>query len=152
MAFAGLILVIKPGFSLSLFPALIGLMGAFFSGIAYNLVRKLGQSEHPLHIILYLPAVSIPLSALSTVPVYKTPQGLDWLILLMVGALTFIAQIFLTLGLRADRAARATNISYINVVFTAILGIFIWSEIPDLLTVIGGSIVIVSIILNARSK
>ncbi|EKC70069.1 conserved hypothetical protein, membrane, partial [human gut metagenome] len=45
-AFIGCLFVIKPTFrNAELIPSLIGLLGGFGAGIAYTMVRKLGQEK-----------------------------------------------------------------------------------------------------------
>jgi len=152
IAFAGVLLIIRPGFSIHYFPATIGLLGAIFAALAYNLVRKLRESEHPLHIILYLPAVSIVLSTPIVSVNFVMPRKWDWLILLGIGVFTMIFQIFLTLGLHHEKAAKATNISYINVVFSTLWGILLFGEIPDVRTIIGAGIILFAIFKIAREE
>ncbi|NIS37789.1 EamA family transporter [Candidatus Saccharibacteria bacterium] len=79
------------------------------------------------------------------------PQGWEWLMLLGVGIFTQIAQIFMTKGLHYETAAKATNVSYIGVVFSTIWGILIFAEIPDWRTLIGAAFVIFAIIKMART-
>lgn len=151
-AFTGILLIVRPGFSFNAIPAFIGICGACSAGVAYNLIRKLRETEHPLNIILYLPALSIPLSIPSVVPHFKMPNGYEWIVLLLIGLFTFVAQIFLTKSLHLEKAAKATNVSYISVVFSSLLGFIFWQEIPDLFTVIGAGFSLVGIYLTGSQQ
>ncbi|GAB4381244.1 MAG: DMT family transporter [Calditrichia bacterium] len=152
LAFIGVVLVIKPGFSLTFIPAFIGLCGACSSGVAYNLVRKLRESEHPMNIIFYLPAVSIPLSLPGAISDFVLPSGEQWIWLILIGAFTFVAQIFLTIGLHREKAAKATTVSYITVVFSILWGLIFWKEIPDSYSLSGAILILGAIYLTASSK
>lgn len=152
IAFSGILLIVRPGFSLTFIPASIGLFGAFSAGIAYNLIRKLRQTEHPLNIILYLPAVSIPLSLPIVATHFVMPVGTEWIWLTFIGIFTFIAQVFLTKSLHLEKAALATNASYISIVFSTLWGFIFWSEIPDLLTLVGALIIIIAIYQMAVNR
>lgn len=56
IAFAGALLVIKPGFNMSIIPALCGVFSGFGAGVAYTYVRKLGQNgASKTAIIAFLP-------------------------------------------------------------------------------------------------
>ncbi len=145
LAFLGVVLIAKPGESVSALPIIVGLSGAFSAGIAYNLVRKLRSTEHPLNIILYLPAVSIPLTIPSVWTNFVLPAGLEWLGLLFIGFFTFVAQVFLTKGLHLEKAARATNVSYLMIVFSTIFGVFLWHEIPDPWALGGMTLIIIAL-------
>lgn len=146
LAFLGIGLIIRPGFHLTFLPAVVGLVGAAGAGVAYNLVRKLRETDHPLHIILSLPAVSIIFSLPMVLANFVMPSGWEWPMLLGVGISTQIAQFFLTRGLHRETAARATNVTYINVVFSAIWGLILWNEIPDWRSIVGAVLIVYAII------
>jgi drug/metabolite transporter (DMT)-like permease len=152
LAFAGIVFIVRPGYSIYTLPALLGLVGAFFSGLAYNLVRKLRQTDHPLNIILYLPTVSIVLSIPLVIHNFKMPVGMEWLVLLAIGISTQIAQIFLTKSLHFETAARATNVSYVSIIFATTFGLIFWNEVPDWRTGIGAVLVIIAVVQIAREK
>ena len=147
LAFLGVAFIVRPGFSVQAGPALVGVLGAFSAGLAYNLVRYLRNWEHPMTIVLSLPLVSILLSFPFVVRNFVMPTGWDWVFLLGVGVATQIAQVFLTKGLVAEKAAVATNVIYVNVVFSALWGVLFWGEVPSALSIAGGVLVVVAIVL-----
>jgi drug/metabolite transporter (DMT)-like permease len=150
LAFSGVMFIVRPGFSFYTTAALLGLAGAVCSGTAYTLVRKLRTTDHPLNIILYLPIVSIILSLPIVVNDFIIPVGWEWLTLFLMGLSTFIAQIFLTKSLHEETAAKATNISYVSILFSTMFGLMFWGEIPDWRTGMGALLVIVAILKIAR--
>ncbi|MGH1363248.1 MAG: DMT family transporter [Calditrichia bacterium] len=151
LAFGGILLIIRPGFSLEAVPAMVGLGGAFFAGLAYNWVRKLRHTDDPLNVMLYFPAVSI-VGSLPVAHTFILPQGNEWLLLLGVGVTAVAAQWLLTKALHHDEAGRVMNMAYIGVVFAAIWGVLFFNEVPDYRSVIGAGIVLVALINVARSR
>jgi drug/metabolite transporter (DMT)-like permease len=144
----GVVLVAKPGFLLGTgagglpplaLAAAVG--GAFFSGCAYVIVRKLSAREHPLVIVLYFPLVSVPLSLPTVANGLVMPEGFEWGLLLFVGCATQAGQVWLTRGLQTLPAARATAISYSQVIFATLWGVLFFAEIPDLWTAIGAALI-----------
>jgi drug/metabolite transporter (DMT)-like permease len=77
---------------------------------------------------------------------------LEWLALAGAGILTQAAQLFMTRGLHREKAAKATNISYINVLFSVIWGILIWGDLPDMLTIIGTLFIAASVFQANRNR
>lgn len=146
LAFAGLLLIVRPGFSVQAGAAVLGLLGACSSSIAYILVRQLRKTDHELHIILAFPVVSLIFSAAFVYRNFVLPRGWEWLMLAGIGATTMIAQLFMTRALHLERAARATNASYVAVVFSTLWGMLLWGEVPGWPTVLGGLIVIVAVV------
>ena len=114
LAFAGVLLIAQPDSVSAMLPALIGLAGAMCSGLAYNIVRKLGmEGEDPLTIVMYFPLIALVLAAPLAAADWRMPVGMEWLVLLGVGVSTQIAQVSMTKGLRLERAARATVVNYL---------------------------------------
>jgi len=150
LAFSGVIFIVRPGFSFHTSAALLGMGGAVCSGTAYTLVRKLRTTDHPLNIILYLPIVSIILSFPIVVKDFVMPVGWEWLTLFLMGLSTFIAQIFLTKSLHEETAAKATNVSYVSIIFSTIFGLMFWGEMPDWRTGVGALLVFIAVFRIGR--
>ncbi|MFT6216791.1 MAG: drug/metabolite transporter (DMT)-like permease, partial [Roseivirga sp.] len=78
ISFVGIVMI--KGFDPRVSPimALLGVGAALCSGIAYNMIRKLKTSEHPLVIIFYFPLVTLPIVGLYSVFNWVQPQGIEW--------------------------------------------------------------------------
>jgi drug/metabolite transporter (DMT)-like permease len=152
VGFAGLFFIIKPSLSLNPYVAMIGLGGAFFTSLAYITVRKLGETDHEFTIILYFTAFASFASLPGLSYRFVMPTSLEWLALAGAGILTQAAQLFMTRGLHREKAAKATNISYINVLFSVIWGILIWGDLPDMLTIIGTLFIAASVFQANRNR
>ena len=142
VAFAGGLLVIKPRFDLSIVPALIGLTSAVFAGGAYTVVRSLRSRETPETIVFYFSLVTVvvltPFAALD----FHLPTGRETLLLLGIGVGAAIGQFGLTLAYRYAPAAGVSIYSHTTIVFSALLGLAFWAELPDLLSFVGGVLII----------
>lgn len=128
----------------------VALLGAVFAAGAYTLVRKLRETEHHLVVVFYFPLVATPLSVPAMAPVALWPTPVEWALLLGIGVVTQIAQIYLTKGLHAERAGRAMSMSYLQIVFAGLWGALFFSEIPDLLTLAGAALVVAGTFVVAR--
>ncbi|MCP4456818.1 MAG: DMT family transporter, partial [Cytophagales bacterium] len=64
---------------------MMGISVAIFMALAYNFVRKLRTSEHPLVIVFYFPLVMLPISGIWSSFVWVLPVGIDWAYLILVG-------------------------------------------------------------------
>ncbi|MBT8398933.1 MAG: DMT family transporter [Rhodothermia bacterium] len=157
LSLVGVVAIARPAFisrissvELDMLTAGIALGGAVLAAGAYTLVRKLRETEDHLVVILYFPLVSVP----AAIPLMWNdmvwPTLDEWFLLAGIGITTQIAQIFLTKGLHIERAARATAVSYIQIVFATLWGIIFFQEIPDLVTVAGALFVVVGIAFVSR--
>ena len=154
LGWLGVLLVAQPagmlqgGSTLALVPVLIAVAGALFTALAYVSVRSLGTSEHPLVIVFYFPLVALPLSLplVALNPVLPTPVELLWLV--GVGVFTQLGQVYLTRSLTALPAARATAISYVQVLFAGGWGWLLFGESIDNWTIAGAGLVLAATLVS----
>jgi drug/metabolite transporter (DMT)-like permease len=128
---------------------LVGLGGAMLTGFVYVTVRMLG-SEHHLVVIFYFALISTILSLPFAIAQSVTPTPLELLVLCGVGVSTHLGQIYVTRGLRLERAGRATAAALVQIVFAATWGALVFSQWPDAWGLVGGSLVIVGVLLLGR--
>ena len=122
-------------------PVLAGLVGAVVSGLAYVIVRHVARTENPLVIVFWFALVSA-IGSLPLLPGFVPPSPATVWLLLGVGVTTFLGQIFVTLGLRAERAGKAMAVAYLQVVFAALWGALILAERPDRWTLVGAVVIL----------
>jgi drug/metabolite transporter (DMT)-like permease len=152
LGWLGVLLVCLPGMSSGAAVPLgvaLALGGALFTAMAYVSVRQLGRSEHPWVIVFYFPLVAVPfcLPLVLVDPVLPTPVELLWL--LAVGVFTQLGQLGITHGLTGLPAARATTLTYGQVVFAGLLGWWWFGELPSVFTAAGGLLILLAALLNA---
>ena len=133
----------------SLWPVMAGLGGALGSGIAYTLVRKLVATEHPSVIVLYFPLVCVPGTLLLGGADFVWPTATGWWVLLGVGCFTQIGQLALTKAMQRDAASRVTSLSYVQIIFAAVLGWWIFGEMPTQATLLGGGLILLGAVVSA---
>ena len=159
VSLVGVLLVARPAFlfgdraaALDPFWVAVAIGGAMCSAAAYVVVRRLSQTEDPLVIVFYFPLVTVPAALPTLLPDFVWPEGVEWLLLLGIGLTTQIGQVSLTRGLTVLPASRGTALSYLQVVFAAAWGVLIFHEKPDVWTLSGGALVILSSIWLARER
>jgi drug/metabolite transporter (DMT)-like permease len=127
---------------------LAGLGGALGSGVAYTLVRKLVATEHPSVIVLYFPLVCIPGTLLLGAADFIWPTATGWLILAGIGCFTQLGQVALTKAMQWDSASRATSLSYVQILFAAVLGWCFFDETPAFTTLLGSGFILLGAGIN----
>jgi drug/metabolite transporter (DMT)-like permease len=154
VSLSGVVLVARPSWlfgagagALDLLAVGVALGGAFFSALAYVVVRDLRRTEHHLVVVFYFPLIAMPLSIPPMVPFAVWPTLADWVLLLGVAVATQIAQVYLTKGLHAERAVPATSISYVQILFAAVWGLLFFDEWPAPLGIVGAALVIAGTLL-----
>ncbi|WP_413284318.1 DMT family transporter [Vibrio sp. MA40-2] len=151
----GLFLIVKPNINgsdpttdLPLFSISIALMGALFSSIAYVIVRKLSQTEDSSVIIFYFPLVALPISMLLIGDDFIVPNLHITLMLVLLGVFTQVGQLGLTKAMQTQAAGKASAYSYVQILFSALLGMIFFAEIPSMWTYIGGAFIVAGALIN----
>jgi drug/metabolite transporter (DMT)-like permease len=140
---AGVILIVHPdGAGLDLGGVAAALGGVTCSSIAYVTVRKLARSEHPLVIVFYFPLIATPLALPWMIVSFQMPQPTDWLLLVAIGVVTQVGQVFLTQALAIERAGRAASIGYLQVAFAMIWQLLVFGDWPTSWTLAGASLIL----------
>ena len=143
-AFCGAVLVVKPGFAGAdvFIPSLIDVAGGLCAGLAYTLVRVLGQrGERGPFIVLFFSAFS----CLVTLPFLIFdfhPMTLgQFCMLLLAGLSAAGGQFTITAAYTRAPAREVSVFDYTQIVFAAGLGFLFFGQIPDLFSVIGYCII-----------
>ncbi|USD66362.1 DMT family transporter [Vibrio sp. SCSIO 43136] len=154
----GLVAIVSPNLGLDAaqqLPSLsiaAALAGAFGSGVAYVIVRKLSNTEDSSVIIMYFPLVALPLSLVMLGDDFVMPNLEALILLIFVGIFTQGGQVGLTKAMKTDSASKATAYSYVQVVFSILFGWLIFSEVPSLWTWIGGCLIITGALINVMGS
>ena len=148
IAFSGVLLIERFDPRISPFFLAIGIVSAFCSGMAYNLVRSMKGREHPLTVVLHFQLVGVVAGFISLFFSWTTPAGWDWFYLFMVGVFSQLGQIFLTNALQKERVAGIAIINYTGLVYALLAGSLIYQESQSAESIAGMMIVVFGVLLS----
>lgn len=144
IAFLGSLLIIKPSFSsLVCLPALMGLLGGIGAGAAYTFVRILGQRGQKGPFVVFFFSAFSCLFCLPFVVFSYTPMTLrQFLVLLGAGLAASGGQFAITAAYYHAPAKEISVYDYSQIIFAALLGFILFSQIPDRLSILGYVIIL----------
>lgn len=148
MAFGGVVLIKGFDSDVDAFYVIVAVIGAFFAGLAYNMVRKLKDTDHPVVVVFYFPLIATPVMAVWSALNWVRPVGWDWAVLIGIGVLTQIGQVYLTKALQAEKAAPITSIKFLGTVNALVFSIFLFHESYTFINIIGILLVASGVIFN----
>ena len=151
----GVLIVLRPGAApLSLGHA-AALAAAVFSSLASVIVRKIGQDERSVVLLLYPMTANFVVMGCALPFVYR-PLPLEHLGLLgIIASFGFVAMLLIIVAYRAGEAVIVAPMQYSQMIWAAIFGYLIFGERPDLYTAIGAGVIIASgiyILLRERHR
>ncbi len=139
IAFIGAMFIIKPSFAnIDVLPSLVGLMGGMGAGIAYTMVRILGnRKENGSFIVFFFSAFS----CIATLPfLIFSFQPMEWwqvLMLLGAGLAATGGQFGITAAYCNAPAREISVYDYSQIIFATLLGFIFLGELPDIYSIIG---------------
>ncbi|EGU38238.1 Transporter, drug/metabolite exporter family protein [Vibrio ichthyoenteri ATCC 700023] len=155
---AGLLVMVQPNMNsaivneLPIFSVMVALCGAFGSSIAYVIVRKLSQTEDSSVIIFYFPLVALPISTVLMWSDFVLPSIFLTMMLVLVGIFTQIGQYGLTKAMQTQAAGKASAYSYVQIIFSALLGVWVFNEVPSVWSYLGGGLIVTGALINVFGK
>lgn len=151
LAFLGVAIVkgFDPTISTTLLIA--GVMSAVFSGLAYNAVRVLRHTDHPVVVVLYFPLVATPVMGIITWFNWVQPEGWDWLLMLLMGIFTQIGQLNMTKSYQSAQLGQVAGIKYLGLFFALGFDLVLFGIVPNWMSLLGMAVTILAVLLNLRS-
>jgi drug/metabolite transporter (DMT)-like permease len=127
----------------------LGILSAAFSGIAYTAIIKLKETDTPINIVIYFPMLSLPIMTVWCLFEFTMPSGIEWLILLIIGIFTQIAQVLMTKALHEGSAGLITPFQYLGAIYAALVGFFIFDERLSWIVYVGIVLILIGVVVNA---
>jgi drug/metabolite transporter (DMT)-like permease len=140
--FIGIVVIMRPGGGLIQWAALLPLAASLSGAFRDILTRHMSAKESSVSLLFYT-SLAVTLAGLATVPFVWTPVSLtDWGWFALSGLMVGGAHFLMIETFRFGEAALVAPFRYSGVIWAALLGYFVWGDIPDSGTVIGISIVV----------
>lgn len=138
-AFAGSLLIIKPSFSnADMFPAIIGFIGGMGAGAAYTAVRKLsGMGVKGTYVVFFFSGFSCLVTLPSLIFDYHAMMLIQLLYLILAGCSAAAAQFSITAAYFNAPAKEISVYDYSQVIFSAIIGMIVFGQMPDIFSIAG---------------
>lgn len=155
LAFVGSIFIIKPSFTnFDSLPAIIGLLGGLFAGIAYTYVRLLGtRGQNGPFIVFFFSGFSCLILLPVLIFDYRPMTIIQLIYLLGAGLAASGGQFAITTAYHHAPARELSVYDYSQIIFSAILGFFLFAQLPDLYSWIGyGTICMIAIMMYLKKE
>ena len=154
LSILGLFIMVQPGIdgkaeaAISPFSVVVAVLGALMSSIAYILVKKLSNTEDSSVIIFYFPLIALPVSLVLMGDNIVIPDLHLIIVLVMLGIFTQIGQYFLTKAMQSQDANKASAYGYVQILFSTILGVVIFGDLPSIWSYLGGGLIVLGALIN----
>ncbi|WP_457594227.1 DMT family transporter [Hydrogenimonas sp.] len=156
LGFAGIVFIAKPSGLMLDKTAWLGIFSGAGAALAYTAVRELRNYYDTRAIVLSFTGIGTigPLILMAVSPYvnlpeldmifgeFILPEGGVWLYVVAMGLFATLAQYYMTKAYGATQAGIVGAVSYSNILFSILLGLFIGDPFPDPYTWLGISLIV----------
>jgi len=142
--FMGVLIILRPGLGVFDFVAIFPLAVAIlFAG--YNILTKIISRDDTNETTLFYTGATGLIVLSVIIPFFWiSPSLIDWGWLIVAGIGGSFAHIFIITALHFAPASKLQPFNYVMLVWATILGFFIFDDLPDYLTVLGATVIVIS--------
>ena len=141
LGFVGTLIILRPGLEVVTPGALLMLAGSVFVATSILLVKVLSRTESPNTMVLMVALIATPISAIPLFWVWEMPQGITWVWLACVGAAATGGHLCFNRAMVSADASAVLPYEYTRLIFVALMGFFLFSEVPDAWTWLGSLVI-----------
>lgn len=144
IGFSGLIIILRPGLEDWRPILLLPLLGAFGFSVYLVLTRMAARYDSVGTSAFYTGLVGFIVLSFMIPTAWQNPTTSEWGWLLMASILGLCAHVSIMKGLSLAEASALQPFNYIVLLWATFLGFLFFDDIPDLMTCLGGLIIVVS--------
>ncbi len=137
ISFLGVILVVKPVFSIEIIPYLIAILGSVLAGAAYTVVRILGSKVNPMVTVFYFASFGAIVLTPIAFFTFEKMTIIQVIFLILAGLSATMGQFGLSFAYKFASAKEISIYNYTGVIFSAIFSIIFFNQVPNLISIIG---------------
>ncbi len=152
VGFGGVLIILSPGSAGMDLTAILAILSALTFAITNVLNRMLSKTEPTNRIMFYYHLFGVALFLGPTIWVWQMPIGKEWFLLTSLGVLSTAALFCFLRAFAVGEASAVGPAENMRLVYAALFGFFLFSEIPSILTILGATIIIASTYYISRQN
>ncbi len=165
IGFVGIVLITGGGMHFDKYD-LLGIFSGVGAALAYTSVRELKRYYDTRAIVLSFMLVGTlgPLLFMSVTPwvsskdldiffaPFVIPHGVEWGYIVGMGLFATLAQVYMTKAYGVTKAGIIGTISYANIPFSIVVGLFLGDDFPSVMVLTGIVLIVISGVMVASAK
>lgn len=144
VGFLGVMIMVRPGAEGFSIYNLYAIISAACAGMVMVIIRKLTRQDATNTILVYQ---AVGVGVIIAIPAFLhwvPPTGTQWLILAMIGVVSFCAQKANILAYTYGEASLLASLDYIRLLYATLLGWLFFNELPGKSTWIGAAVIVLA--------
>ncbi len=141
IGFSGAMVIIRPGIADITLGSILVLASSATWAFALIAIKILTRTDSSVTITAYMVLLMTPLSLIPAIFVWQWPDPGQWVWLFAVGVVGTLSQMAMAQSFRVAEATAVLPFDFSKLIWGTLIGYFVFSEVPDVWTWIGGIII-----------
>ena len=152
LGFAGMMIILRPGFADVNFGAWLVVVSAIAVAISKLMAKSLARTDSPETIVFYMSLTILVVSFIPALSVWIWPSTNIWFWLVALGVCGSFAHVVQTHSYRVGDVTAVEPVSYFRLIWAALFGFVIFGEVPEVWTWIGTAVIVTGAIILTRNE
>ena len=144
IGFAGVMLVLRPGFEAISVGSMLALTNAFTLAITALIVKRLTATEHPDSIVAWMVLLQSPLSLIPALFFWEWPTLGTWVLLFCLAGAGTLGHLCWTRAYTLVDMSQLQPMEFAKLPMAALIAYLVFAEVPSIWTWAGGIIIFAS--------
>ena len=144
VGFIGAMIIIRPGGVATHWAALLPLGSAICYAIYQILTRIASKTDSTQTSLFWTSVFGVGVTSLFVPFVWIAPTFMEWVMMVGLGGMYGVGHYLLIRGLEIAPASRLSPFLYTQIIWATLFGLIFFGQFPDLITIVGAAVVIVS--------
>ncbi len=144
----GVWVIVRPGFRELQLGHVTAIFAAMMGATSFIFLRKLGQTERRITLIGVVLVASVLVNGVLMLPQFHVPSTLEWAKYIGAGTFAGLGHVTLLAAARTTPANLIAPANYSQIIWAVFIGLFFFNETPDVWTITGICLVVVSGIMT----
>jgi drug/metabolite transporter (DMT)-like permease len=142
LGFAGVLVILRPGFAIVQPAALVMLAGALFYAVQMIGTKRLSDTESPMAVLFWMAVIQTPVCLVFALPDWVAPAPRDWPWIAVIGVGSFAAHYCLTRAMKLADASVVVPVDFFRLPLIAVVGAAFYAEAFDPAVILGAALII----------
>ena len=148
--FLGVLTMVRPGAVAFDIAWAVAVLAAVLFALGIIFIRRLATTEPPIRILFYYHVFGIAMFLGPAVALWQPPDAGQLVLLVLIGALTCAGMVCFVQGFSVGEASFVGPFEYLRLIYAALIGFYMFAEIPSIWTGVGALMIVASAIYIAR--
>ena len=150
LGFFGILVILRPGFSIINVASLAALASALGYAASHVLTRRLALTDAPIAILFYMTVVQLPLAFVPAIFVWVWPSPVLWPWVVVVGLTGLSAHYCMARALKLAEATVVVPMDFLRLPLIALVGFLFYGEVLEIWVFIGAAFICAGVYLNVK--